>query len=560
MTTAVYSLIAAAGLLAGVWAAAAPSSVFVFEDVAAKSGLRAQIRCGGPEKKWIPEANGSGVAWLDFDRDGRLDLLIVNGSDMEDLRQITAGRVPPARDGSLYLYRNLGDGRFEDVTAHAGLANPYWGTGAAVADFDNDGYPDILVTNIGIDLLFRNNRDGTFTEVGRQSGLSRKVAWHTGAAFGDYDGDGRLDLYVSGYVDLNALRFDAAPPVCNYRGVPGFCGPIGLKGESDILYHNDGRAGFTDVTVKAGVQDKGPRHGFTVVFDDFNQDGKIDIFVANDSDPNYLYLNRGDGTFEEAGLSSGVAFGGDGRTQSNMGVAVGDYNGDGLIDLMTTTFSEDYFPLFRQEPHFIFEDVSAEAGLVAATMPWVGWACGFTDFDNDGQRDMWAASGHVYPKADMLASTAYQQPVAVFANHGGKFVKATELRGMPGKNSYRGGSAGDFNNDGRMDLVVLPIAGTPVLLENRTEPQRHWIGLDLRGRVGNRDGIGALVSMDACGSSQTEAVRNGGSFLSVDDPRIHFGLGSCATVDRLRIRWPGGRVQVLENVAADRYLTVEEPL
>jgi hypothetical protein len=518
------------------------------------------MRCGGPEKKWIPEANGSGVAWLDFDRDGRMDLLIVNGSTMDDLRQIVRGVVPAAREGSLYLYRNLGNGHFEDVTARSGLTNPYWGTGVAVADFDNDGYPDVLVTNIGVDLLFHNNHDGTFTEVGRELGLSRKIAWHTGAAFGDYDGDGKLDLYVAGYVDLNVLHLDAQPPVCDYRGVAGFCGPLGLKGEADILYHNDGRTGFTDVTSKSGVQDKNLSHGFTVVFDDFNQDGKIDIFVANDSDPNYLYLNRGNGTFEEVGLSTGVAYGGDGRTQSNMGVAVGDYANDGVIDLMTTTFSEDYFPLFKQQPHFQFDEISAEAGLGSVTVPWVGWACGFVDFDNDGHRDLWTANGHVYPKADTLASTNYLQPVSVLAGRDRKFAAPIELHGATGKNSYRGGAAGDFNNDGKMDLIVLPIAGTPLLLENRTESSSHWIGLDLRGRVGNRDAIGAQVRVEACGSSQFEAVRNGGSFLSVDDPRLHFGLGTCNSAVRVRVRWPIGRVQTLENVTVDRYLTVEEPL
>ena len=230
-----------------------PSAAIRFRDVTAQSGIRAQMHCGGPSKDWIPEANGSGAAWLDFDRDGRIDLLIVNGSTMGDLRQIVAGKVPPARDGSLYLYRNAGDGRFEDVTRRAGLSNPYWGTGVAVADFDNDGYPDILVTGLGLDLLFRNNRDGTFREMGREAGLSRKLAWHTGAAFGDYDRDGNVDLYVAGYVDLGALRFDRDPPVCEYRGVKGFCGPQGLKGESDILYRNNGNGTFTNVSEAAGV-------------------------------------------------------------------------------------------------------------------------------------------------------------------------------------------------------------------------------------------------------------------------------------------------------------------
>jgi hypothetical protein len=548
-----------AGLLVWALPSTVPPAPIRFEDVAAASGIRAQMRCGGPEKKWIPEANGSGAAWLDYDHDGRMDLLIVNGSTMDDLRQIVAGKVPAAREGSLYLYRNLGGGHFQDVTAQAGLSNPYWGTGAAVADIDNDGYPDILITNIGVDLLYRNNGNGTFTEIGAKAGLSRKVAWHTGAAFGDYDGDGKLDLYVAGYVDLAVLRLDEEAPVCNYRGLNGFCGPKGLKGESDILYHNGGDLTFTDVTQKAGVTDKGLYHGFTVVFDDFNEDGKVDIFVANDSDPNYLYLNQGNGTFKEAALPSGVAVSGDGQTQSNMGVALGDIDNDGLIDVLTTTFSEDYFPLFKQQSPGLYEDVSAQAGLAIVTLPWVGWACGFTDLDNDGQRDLWAANGHVYPNADRLPTTSYLQPFAVLANRGGKFALVPNVVASGHQGSYRGGCAGDFNNDGRIDLVVLPIAGSPLLLENKTESQAHWIGLQLRGTTGNRDAIGAQVSIDSCGKTQVESMRNGGSYISGNDPRIHFGLGSCAKVDRLKIRWPGGRRQVIENPAVDRYLPVTEP-
>jgi hypothetical protein len=549
-----------AGLLAWALPSAIQPTPIRFHDVAEQSGIGAQMRCGGPEKKWIPEANGSGAAWLDYDRDGRMDLLIVNGSTMDDLRQIVAGKVPRAREGSLYLYRNLGGGHFQDVTVKAGLSNPYWGTGVAIGDFNNDGYPDILVTNIGVDLLFRNNGDGTFTEIGREAGLSRKVAWHTGAAFGDYDGDGKLDLYVAGYVDLGALRLDAEPPVCNYRGLPGFCGPKGLKGEPDILYHNNGNMTFTDVTQKAGVTDTGLYHGFTVVFDDFNQDGKIDIFVANDSDPNYLYLNQGNGVFKEAALPSGLAFNGDGQTQANMGVAVGDIDNDGLIDVLTTTFSEDYFPLFKQQSPGLYEDVSAKAGLATVTLPWVGWACGFADLDNDGSKDLWVANGHVYPNADRLATTSYLQSVAVLANRGGKFVTVPGAPEGGGQGSFRGGCAGDFNNDGRIDLLVLPIAGRPLLFENETESHLHWIGFQLRGSSGNRDAIGAQVRIESCGTTQFETMRNGGSYLSGNDPRIHFGLGSCTKVDRLSIRWPGGRRQVLENLAADRYVTVDEPL
>lgn len=533
-----------------------PAAVIRFDDVAARSGIRAQMRCGGPGKDFIPEANGSGVAWLDYDRDGLLDLLIVNGSTMDDLRTIVAGKVPPAREGSLYLYRNLGGGRFEDVTSRAGLTNPYWGTGVAVADFNNDGYPDLLVTNIGVDLLFRNNRDGTFTEIGGQAGLSRKVAWHTGAAFGDYDGDGRLDLYVAGYVDLGALRFDRPAPVCDYRGVHGFCGPRGLKGERDILYHQNSGGTFTDVTEEAGVKDTGLYHGFTVVFDDFNNDGKIDIFVANDSDPNYLYLNQGNGTFKEAGLASGVAYSGDGQTQSNMGAAAGDFDNDGLTDLVTTTFSEDYSPLFKQMAPGVFEDISAQSGLASLSLPWVGWACGFADFDNDGVRELWMANGHVYPKADVLQSTSYLQPIAVLTYRDGRFVPVPGVSDRKG--SYRGGAAGDFNNDGKMDLVILPIAGAPVLLENQTGSRLHWAGFDLRGTAGNRDGTGAQVRIEYCGKSRMDSMRNGGSYISHNDQRIHFGLGSCEKADRVTIHWPSGARQVVEKPPVDRYMVIEE--
>jgi hypothetical protein len=551
-------LLCAAAFLARALPPGANSNAIQFEDAAARAGIRARMRCGGPEKNWIVEANGSGVAWLDFDRDGLMDLLIVNGSTIGDLRRIVAGSIPEARPGSVYLYRNLGGGKFEDVTARAQLSNPYWGTGVAVADFDNDGYPDILITNIGRDLLFRNNHDGTFREISAAAGLSRVIAWHTGGAFGDYDGDGKLDIYVAGYIDLHELNFNQPAPVCNYRGLKGFCGPKGMKGEADILYHNEGGGKFTDATAKAGLEDVQRRHGFTVVFDDFNGDGLIDIFVANDSDPNYLYLNQGGGKFKEAGLASGVAFNADGQTQSNMGVAVGTLGANGNLSVLTTTFSEDYFPLFQRSGGGEFEDVSAQAGLRGMTTPWLGWACGFADFDDDGNKDLWMTNGHVYPNADALASTSYFQPVTVLANRGGRFAPVPAVPSTTPANSYRGGAAGDFNNDGKIDLVVLPIAGAPVLLENRTPRKAHWIGLDLRGKTGNRDAIGAQIRLEACGRTQTDSQRNGGSYLSVNDRRIHFGLGECRTVDRIRIVWPGGRHQSVEKPAIDRYSVIEE--
>lgn len=524
-----------------------------FTDVAAAAGVHATMRCGGPEKRWITEANGSGAAWLDYDNDGLMDLLIVNGGTMDQLREIVAGQTPTPRAGGVYLFHNLGNGRFEDVTEKSGLANAYWGTGANAADYNNDGFTDVLITAIGRDLLYRNNGDGTFTEVSKAAGLRQSTAWHTGSAFGDFDGDGNLDLFIASYVDLQALSFDRAPPVCDYFGQHTFCGPIGLKGGTSVLYHNNGDGTFTDVTKTSGIAKAPPAHGFTPVTGDFNGDGKLDIFVANDSDPNYLFLNQGDGTFKEAALDRGVAFNADGRTQSNMGVAVGEYGNSGLTDVLTTTFNKDYFPLFRPDKTGIYEEVSSSTGLATVTSKYLGWACGLTDFDNSGMRDFWTANGHVYP-----TDKEYDEPITIFRNVEGKAELVYSYPDVP-NNSYRGGCSGDFNNDGKMDLVVLPIAGSPVLLRNDTAENNAWVGLRLHGTRSNRDAIGAVVTVEACGRKQTDSVRNGGSYLSRNDPRLHFGLGACARIDRLTIRWPKGNTQILSGVAVNKYVTIEEP-
>ena len=524
-----------------------------FAEVAANAGIRAEMRCGGPEKRWIPEANGTGAAWLDYDNDGLMDLLIVNGSTMEQLRRIVAGRPPePAKNG-VYLFHNLGHGKFEDVTERAGLSNAYWGTGANAADYNNDGYTDILITTIGVDLLYKNNGNGTFSEAGAAAGLSRTVEWHTGSAFGDFDGDGYLDLYVAGYVDVHSISLNEPAPVCPYLGLPAFCGPIGLPAGRGVLYHNNGNGTFTDITKRAGLDQVKPSHGFTAVFDDFNHDGKIDVFVANDSDPNFLFLNQGNGTFKESALERGVAFNGDGRAQSNMGVAVGDIGNQGRLNILTTTFFDDYFPLFKQDKSGFYDDASTSAGLTALTKRYLGWACGFADFDNDGKRDLWLANGHVYPRV-----AQYFQPFVVLRNTGSAFSEAFRFP-EPANNSYRGGCAGDFDNDGQIDVAVLPIAGQPLLLQNRTSNSNSWVGLQLRGTRSNRDAIGARVQIESCGNTQFESVRNGGSYLSRNDPRVHFGLGGCAKVDRVTVKWPSGTVQVLNELPVDRYTMIEEP-
>jgi hypothetical protein len=523
-----------------------------FEDTGRHAGIDAVLSGGSPEKRWIMEANGGGVAVLDYDNDGRMDLLLVNAASVAMLQRLVRSETPEARKDGVFLYRNEGNGTFRNVTKAAGLANPFWGTGANAADYDGDGFTDILLTNIGQDVLFRNRRDGTFEDVSRSAGLRRTLAWHTGSAFLDYDGDGDLDLYIAGYINVAKLGIDGSPPVCRYLEMPVFCGPVNLTGEPDVFYRNEGGGLFREATAAAGLLEREPRFGFTVVAEDFNGDRRPDLFVANDSGANYLYLNNGRGEFAESALTSGVAYNADGKAQANMGVAVGDYDNDGDVDLLTTTFSEDYFPLFQQTSPGIYEDVSSAAGLVRATAPLLGWACGFADLDNDGWRDLWLANGHVYPAIGQAGRTTYDQPVLVMQNRRGRFAPGSYPVVTRARASWRGGAAGDFDNDGKIDLIVSPVEGQPALLENRSSNRNQWIGFDLRGHA-----PGAAIHIEACGMKQVDTVRSGGSYLSASDPRRHFGLGSCNVVDRVTVEWPSGRKQILKSPAAGRYHIVQ---
>lgn len=527
------------------WSLLAGASLSIhLADRTAASGIGAVLHGGSPEKKWIMEANGGGVAVFDYDNDGDMDLLFTGGGSVEVIQQNPA----KGRQDGVFLYRNRGDGTFTDVTRSAGLANPFWGAGVNASDYDGDGFTDILLTNIGQDILYRNLGNGTFADVSRPAGLKTATAWHTGSAFLDYDADGDLDLYIAGYVSVTRLGVGNSAPVCRYLDLPVFCGPVSLPGEPDVFYRNNGHGVLEEATFTTGLTETEPRFGFTVVAADFNQDRTPDIFVANDSGPNYLYLNNGKGRFLESALTAGVAYNADGKAQANMGVAVADYDNDGDPDLLTTTFSEDYFPLFQQTSPGVFEDVSAAAGLVTSTSPLLGWACGFADMDNDGWRDLWLANGHVYPTIGKAGRTAYHQPVLVMQNHLGKFGGPAHELATAAPRSWRGGAAGDFNNDGRMDLVVTPVDGQPALLINESNSRHRWIGFDLRGTS-----AGAAVYVQGCGRRWVDAIRSGGSYLSSEDPRRHFGLGSCAAVDQVTVVWPSGRQKVLKNPAPGRY-------
>jgi hypothetical protein len=528
-----------------------------FHDVSAKAGIRVPMVSGGKQKNYVLEVNGSGLCWLDYNNDGWMDLYLVNGSTLPALQHKTA-----SEDHS-YLYRNNRDGTFTDVTKAAGVAATGWGFGCAAADYDNDGKTDLLVTRFGSNILYHNNGNGTFTDVSAKSGLAGAEIWHTGAAFADYDNDGLLDVYIAGYLD-----FDIAHPelkTCDYRGVKVHaCGPLGYKGAPDALYHNNGDGTFTDVTTKANVVDRPLYFGFTVVFEDLDGDNHPDIFVANDSNPNYFYRNRGDGTFEESAVASGVAYNIDGKEMSSMGVAVGDYDNDGRTDLFVTTFANDNYVLYHNDGKGLFSDVSFPSGVGEPTIGFLGWAAFFLDYDNDGWKDLFAANGHVYPEVEgKLGRETYREPLLLFHNQGqGKFREVGEttgLRTLP-LHSARGGAYCDYDNDGDLDIAVSNIDEPPQILRNDGGNNGHWLELKLIGTKSNRDGIGALVKVRTGELVQWDRARTGGSYISGNDPRLHFGLGSTASVDAIDILWPSGVTQTLANVKSNQLLTITEPV
>ena len=538
------------------------SGPVVFRDISRSSGLsRWKHVMGTPEKKYILETDGSGVGLIDYDNDGWLDIYLVNGSTYKALD----GKEPAPHAA---LFHNNHDGTITNVTARAGVGNDRWGFGVAIADYDNDGWPDIFVANFGKNRLYRNNHNGTFTDVAEKAGVTLGN-WSDGATWGDYDGDGRLDLFVSGYLHYDVKNQPAAGDgtvartFCQLRNIPVMCGPRGLQGEPDHLFHNNGDGTFTDTSEKAGVSDPGNYYGFTTTFVDVNNDGKVDLLVANDSSPNYLYINKGDGTFEDKSYFSGFALNKDGREIASMGLAVGDYRNNGLLDLLVTDFSDDYKVLFRNDGDASFSDVSDQVGIAEVPVPFLGWGAGLIDYDNDGWKDIFMANGHVYPEVDKhdWGTTYAQRPLLFHSLKGEKFEYIPPVKGSglavvtPG----RGAAFGDLFNDGKIDVVINPIDGPPVLLRNVNADRHHWVELKLVGGPKSpRDAVGATIYLTANGMKQREDVMSGGSFISSNDPRAHFGLGDAADAGTAEIHWPSGFKETIALPAVDRIYTVTE--
>jgi enediyne biosynthesis protein E4 len=527
-------------------------------DITASTGITFEHN-SSPEQKYIVESMGGGVALIDYDGDGWQDIYFTNSQSVS-----TALKGEKARSA---LYHNNRDGTFTDVSEKAGVAYPCWAMGVAVGDYDNDGLPDLLVTCFGGVVLYRNNGNGTFSNRTTAAGLAGDHLWATGAAFGDYDGDGWADLFVAHYVDvqLDHLAAFGSSATCRYIGIDVQCGPRGLKGSSDSLYHNNHDGTFTEVSAKAGVNDAEQRFGLGVLWSDFNNDGKLDLFVANDSQPSYLYQGNGAGKFTEIGLKAGVSLSDDGNEQANMGVAIGDYLHSGRMSLFVSHFDNEYATLYRNDGTMNFTDVSTPSGVEKATRGNVGWGDAFVDFDNDGWLDLFLVNGHVYPQVEsMHQDIHYLEPKVLLVNdHAGKFRSLRQQAGgaIQTPQVSRGLAIGDLFNDGKLEAVIENLVGGPMILrpeDNEPHPQNHWISFQLLGVSGNRLALNARISVIAGDLTQLSEVTSGGSYLSQNDLRLHFGLGNHIQIDTATVRWPNGKLEVLKGLQADHFYTIKE--
>ena len=534
---------------------APPAKTAQFVDVTRAGGIDFHLTCGSLDKRYIMETMCGGIAVFDYDNDGWMDIFLVNGSTLDDLR---AGKCHPSK-----LYRNNHDDTFTDVTTKSGLTHCGWSFGAAVGDYDNDGWEDLYITYLDSAVLYHNNRDGTFVDVTAKAGVGNPGRWGTSAAFGDYDNDGYLDLYVANYVDLdlNHLPEFGSGPFCQYRGIPVSCGPRGLKGSRDRLYHNNGDGTFTDVTEKLNI-DSGSYYGLGVLWLDYDKDGCLDLYVADDSSPSMLYHNNCKGNFTEVGAEAGVAYSADGREQAGMGIDSADYDNDGWPDIVKTNFSDDTNNLYHNDQNGEFTDMAGPAAVGPISIPFLGFGAKFFDFDNDGWQDIFIANGHVNPQVNghSFGVTYAERPLLFHNLKAGKFEEIASHGGLALSRRYvaRGAATADFLNSGQQDLLISVLDGSPVLLRNQSKTSGHWLRIKTVGTRSNRDGFGARVEIKAGDLTEYNEVRANSSFESASDPRLHFGLGAATRADSIVVRWPSGKMDTIGNEAADEELVIEE--
>jgi len=533
-----------------------------FVNVARESGLNARTIFGGERKnKYLLETTGCGAAFYDYDNDGWLDIFLVNGARLEGF--------PAGSEPTSHLFKNNRDGTFTDVTVRAGVAHAGWGQGCCVGDYDNDGWDDLFVTYFGKNVLYHNNGDGTFTDVSQKAGVAGNgKRWNTGCAFVDYDRDGRLDLFVANYIDMDlatAPTPESGP--CLYKSVMVACGPPGLQGGKNILYHNNGDGTFTDVSEAAGILSANGTYGLGVLTADFDNDAWPDIYVADDSTASVLYQNKKNGKFQDIAIEAGCALSPDGKPQAGMGVSAADYDMDGNLDIVKTNFAGDTPSLYHNQGGANFEDATYTAGLGAHTQ-FLGWGCGFFDMDNDGWPDILLCNGHVYPEVEQLKTEAgYAQRKLLYQNlHNGHFADVSFQAG-PGisePSPSRGAAFGDFDNDGDIDVLVNTVNDYPQLLRCDSRLNHNWIKIRTIGTKSNRSGIGARIACvthlpgETKPHRQIDEVRSGGGYLSQNDLRVHFGLGKAEKVDEIEIRWPSGQIDTLKEVKPNQLIYVKE--